>query len=61
MTFQDRRPLRVLLADFARLSDLGPGDGWAWLEKRLAEPELRGLGAQFFAWQAHGGAGGACR
>jgi phage terminase large subunit-like protein len=55
MTHQDRRPLRALLADFARLNDLGPGDGWAWLEKRLGEPEWRGMGADFFGWQDHGG------
>jgi phage terminase large subunit-like protein len=55
MTHQDRRPLRALLAQFARLNDLGPGDGWAWLGKRLGEPEWRGMGADFFGWQDHGG------
>jgi phage terminase large subunit-like protein len=55
MTFQDRRPLRALLARFLCVSDATTGDGWTWLEKRLAEPERRGFGALFFDWQAHGG------
>ncbi len=57
MTFQDRRPLRALLARMLRVSDAGPGDGWAWLEKRVGEPLWRSLGALFFQWQTHGGQG----
>jgi phage terminase large subunit-like protein len=55
MTHHDPHSLRAMLARVFRLSEAGPKDGWAWLEKRLGEPRWRGLLAEFFGWQAHGG------
>ena len=55
MAFQDRRPLRQLLARLLHVSDATTGDAWAWLGKRLSEPAWRGLLADFFGWRAHGG------
>jgi phage terminase large subunit-like protein len=55
MTDEDPHSLRGMLTRLLRLSADGPGDGLPWLLNRLPEPVMRGLLADFFGWQDHGG------